>query len=146
MPRIAPLARLIRPTIPTLSPGVTVAVLGRTPTPSLLTSLGQSSRSVSALLRPSSSPVSMIRPTSISQTTTNNTSTISTLLSSIPGSGRLSHRQPTQIRTLAYGAMYQPSQRKRKRKHGFLSRSKGGRLGKKTLARRLARGRRFLSH
>jgi len=42
--------------------------------------------------------------------------------------------------------MYQPSQRKRKRKHGFLVRAKGGRLGRKTLAKRAAKGRRFLSH
>jgi large subunit ribosomal protein L34 len=40
---------------------------------------------------------------------------------------------------------YQPSQRKRKRKHGFLARKRtlGGR---KILARRKEKGRRFLSH
>ncbi|GFZ44217.1 hypothetical protein JCM24511_01939 [Saitozyma sp. JCM 24511] len=49
------------------------------------------------------------------------------------------------VRT-AYGNTYQPSQRKRKRKHGFLVRLKGGRLGRGMLARRRMKGRRFLSH
>jgi large subunit ribosomal protein L34 len=50
-----------------------------------------------------------------------------------------------QVRT-AYGNTYQPSQRKRKRKHGFLVRLKGGRLGRGMLARRRMKGRRLLSH
>lgn len=54
-------------------------------------------------------------------------------------------RQQQQVRCVTYGSEYQPSQRKRKRKHGFLARlkSKGGR---KMLARRKAHGRRFISH
>ena len=52
---------------------------------------------------------------------------------------------PLQICHRTFGVEYQPSQRKRKRKHGFLSRKKSLH-GRKTLARRLAKGRRYLSH
>ena len=43
------------------------------------------------------------------------------------------------------GTEYQPSQRKRKRKHGFLAR-KRSLGGRKILSRRLAKGRKYLSH
>ncbi|KAG1765491.1 ribosomal protein L34-domain-containing protein [Suillus placidus] len=50
-----------------------------------------------------------------------------------------------QRRFASRGTEYQPSQRKRKRKHGFLARKKTA-TGRKIIARRLLKGRRFLSH
>ncbi|KAF8554708.1 hypothetical protein OG21DRAFT_1412055 [Imleria badia] len=51
----------------------------------------------------------------------------------------------TSVRFASRGTEYQPSQRVRKRKYGFLARKKtpGGR---KVLQRRRAKGRMFLSH
>ncbi|CAE6415589.1 unnamed protein product [Rhizoctonia solani] len=45
----------------------------------------------------------------------------------------------------SHGDEYQPSQRVRKRRHGFLAR-KRKRTGRKVLARRKAKGRRSLTH
>ena len=50
-----------------------------------------------------------------------------------------------QVRCGARGTEYQPSQRVRKRRHGFLARLKS-RTGKKVLQRRRNKGRKFLSH
>ena len=50
-----------------------------------------------------------------------------------------------QVRFAARGTEYQPSQRKRKRKHGFLAR-KRSLGGRKILVRRMTKGRKFLSH
>ncbi|EDR11418.1 uncharacterized protein LACBIDRAFT_150208, partial [Laccaria bicolor S238N-H82] len=50
-----------------------------------------------------------------------------------------------QARFAQRGNEYQPSQRKRKRKHGFLAR-KRSLGGQRILSRRLAKGRKYLSH
>ncbi|RPD78589.1 hypothetical protein L226DRAFT_531928 [Lentinus tigrinus ALCF2SS1-7] len=50
-----------------------------------------------------------------------------------------------QVRHTTMGQEYQPSQRKRKRKHGFLTRKRSVN-GRKMLARRKAKGRLYLSH
>lgn len=50
-----------------------------------------------------------------------------------------------QVRHAKRGMEYQPSQRKRKRKHGFLARKRSV-TGRKILVRRLLKGRRDLTH
>ncbi|KAI0313014.1 ribosomal protein L34-domain-containing protein [Amylostereum chailletii] len=50
-----------------------------------------------------------------------------------------------QVRHRARGNEYQPSQRVRKRRHGFLARKRSV-GGRKIIERRRAKGRRFLTH
>ncbi|KAJ7647454.1 ribosomal protein L34-domain-containing protein [Roridomyces roridus] len=50
-----------------------------------------------------------------------------------------------QLRFAKLGHEYQPSQRVRKRRHGFLARKRSA-GGRKILARRRAKGRKYLSH
>ncbi|KAH7888797.1 ribosomal protein L34-domain-containing protein [Phlebopus sp. FC_14] len=52
---------------------------------------------------------------------------------------------PISKRFISRGTEYQPSQRARKRKHGFLARKKTAN-GRKTLQRRRVKGRMFISH
>ncbi|RKP40278.1 ribosomal protein L34, partial [Dimargaris cristalligena] len=50
-----------------------------------------------------------------------------------------------QVRFRSYGNEYQPSNFVRKRRHGFLAR-KRTKTGRRILARRMRKGRRYLSH
>lgn len=88
--------------------------------------------------------LSTINPCPFSSTSRTSTSTsILSLLSSSTTSSFNSNLGSLRFRS--YGAEYQPSQRIRKRRHGFLNRLKS-RGGRKILKRRLEKGRRFLTH
>ncbi|WVQ99192.1 ribosomal protein L34 [Kwoniella sp. CBS 9459] len=99
---------------------------------------------------PSSSSFSSISPfRSLSASTSTFASSASSSILSAFGNGSpsLSPRSALgSLRFVAMGTFYQPSQRKRKRKHGFLSRLRGGKNGRKILERRLIKGRKNMSH
>ncbi|KAI1309720.1 hypothetical protein EDD11_004062 [Mortierella claussenii] len=73
------------------------------------------------------------------------TTPISSILTSLTGFRLPSVFGSSQARFVSYGREYQPSQRVRKRRHGFLARMKS-RGGRKIIWNRLAKGRKYLSH
>ncbi|GAA5869883.1 hypothetical protein JCM16303_001829 [Sporobolomyces ruberrimus] len=100
-------------------------------------------QSFSTLFRQTPSPtrslLSSSRPSLSLSNPSSSSSPILALLSQRTAQG------DQQKRFAVYGAEYQPSQVRRKRKHGFLVR-KRSKNGRKTLMRRWAKGRKFLSH
>ncbi|KAI7823559.1 ribosomal protein L34-domain-containing protein [Gamsiella multidivaricata] len=73
------------------------------------------------------------------------TSTTSSIFSSLTGFRLPSVFGSSQARFVSYGREFQPSQRVRKRRHGFLARMKS-RGGRKIIHNRLLKGRKYLSH
>ncbi|KAK9895633.1 hypothetical protein P389DRAFT_152182 [Cystobasidium minutum MCA 4210] len=120
--------------------------LAKTPTthPKLASILRGGESSTSSVLR-SRLPFSSTLQSSNSSILLSRFPSLSLLSASPIPSASSSIAGQTQVRTVTYGSEYQPSQRVRKRRHGFLARrrSKGGR---KVLIRRRMKGRRFLSH
>ncbi|OCF36976.1 ribosomal protein L34 [Kwoniella heveanensis BCC8398] len=94
------------------------------------------------------SSISPFRSLSASTSTFASAASSSSILSAFgTGSPSLSPRSALgSLRFIAMGTFYQPSQRKRKRKHGFLSRLRGGKNGRKIIERRLIKGRKNMSH
>lgn len=132
MPRISPFKPLLR--LPLLPPTATPIL--RT-TPSLLCSTPPQ-----GLMTASRSPI-------LTYTFAAPGLSLSPSLSALPSLyGSPSPSAPAslgQVRTVTYGSEYQPSQRIRKRRHGFLARIKT-RNGRKTIMRRKFRGKAKLSH
>ena len=62
-----------------------------------------------------------------------------------PQFGLFGSLESAQIRGVKFGREYQPNNLQRKRKHGYLRRMKTA-AGRKVLERRIAKGRKWLSH
>ncbi|GAA6030643.1 hypothetical protein JCM8097_006253 [Rhodosporidiobolus ruineniae] len=91
----------------------------------------------------------LFRPTALTALTSLHSLRRPTLSPSSSTPLALPHAHPSQqgqqLRTAVYGAEYQPSQVKRKRTHGFLAR-KRSKTGRRVIARRWGKGRKYLSH
>ncbi|KAG0227505.1 hypothetical protein BGW42_007393 [Actinomortierella wolfii] len=102
-------------------------------------------------LRTRLAPVARTSFTAITSASTQPTSAASTAVTATSPSifsaltGFRSGFGSNQVRFVTYGREYQPSQRVRKRRHGFLARLKS-RGGRKVLQRRMEKGRKSLSH
>ncbi|KAF9439265.1 hypothetical protein BGZ76_007466 [Entomortierella beljakovae] len=70
---------------------------------------------------------------------------VNSIFSSLTGFRLPSVFGSSQVRFVTYGREYQPSQRVRKRRHGFLARMKS-RGGRRIIQNRLLKGRKYLSH
>ncbi|BGP04057.1 50S ribosomal protein L34 [Rhodotorula toruloides ATCC 204091] len=139
MPRLARSLRAVpsaapKPISNSLAIRSTPALAPRAAQPSILFR-PSSAPSFLSPLRPSLSPFSASSPSPASSS-----SPILSLLASRPAA-----IAPQQKRFTTYGAEYQPSTLKRKRKHGFLKRLRT-KSGRNILRRRFSKGRKYLSH
>lgn len=130
MPRISPFRPLLR-----LASSTPVASTSYLPTARIIP-LPTRTSTPSALLRTQRTPTPLL---------SSSTSSILSLLSSRPESPTPATTALGQTRSVTYGSEYQPSQRIRKRRHGFLVRNRT-KNGRKTIMRRRFRGKAKLSH
>ncbi|KAF9196685.1 hypothetical protein BGZ49_002725 [Haplosporangium sp. Z 27] len=101
-------------------------------------------------LRTKLAPVARTQFTAITSTPSsavgfNSTTSSNSIFASLTGFRIPSVFGSSQARFVSYGREYQPSQRVRKRRHGFLARMKS-RGGRKVIQNRLLKGRKYLSH
>ncbi|KAJ1034975.1 hypothetical protein NDA18_000580 [Ustilago nuda] len=137
MPRLSPFRPLLRAATRT----TTTPKLTAIPTP-----IASTSSPTTPLVRTSTPklvPCPLLRRPQFTSLLFGGTSTSSVLspLASNANVGTVGE----QVRRVTYGSEYQPSQRIRKRRHGFLARIKT-KNGKKTITRRRFRGKAKLSH
>ncbi|SPO25179.1 related to 50S ribosomal protein L34 [Ustilago trichophora] len=148
MPRLSPFRPILRAAIRPLTSTTPVAApasvastsytriltLTRTPSSNPPTrSFTRTSTPITSLLSSSRSPILSL----LSSSTTSTTAVAANTAATNP--------LGQQVRCVTYGSEYQPSQRIRKRRHGFLARIKT-RNGRKTIMRRKFRGKAKLSH
>ncbi|KAF6767428.1 Ribosomal protein L34 [Kalmanozyma brasiliensis GHG001] len=129
MPRISPFRPLLR--------------LAAAPVPVASTSYLPAARILPLTTR-TSSPSAILRTRTSTPLLSSSSSSILSLLSSRPQSLTAAPALG-QTRSVTYGSEYQPSQRIRKRRHGFLVRNRT-KNGRKTIMRRRFRGKAKLSH
>ncbi|KAI9222033.1 ribosomal protein L34-domain-containing protein [Blastocladiella britannica] len=96
-------------------------------------------------------PAAAVAPTTASRTTAGASSSLASLLAQSSSSSSSAWSQSPmfglqQLRCMSkFGSEYQPSVIKRKRKWGFLTRI-ASKAGRKILARRMLKGRKYVSH
>ena len=118
--------------------------------PRLLQSFARLLTAAPPALSPSLSAIARL-PTATARTTPVISTTTIPFISSFFGANRVQplltpfQTAAQQVRWGSRGTEYQPSQRVRKRRHGFLARKRSV-SGQKILVRRRAKGRKFLTH
>ncbi|TKY87729.1 hypothetical protein EX895_003310 [Sporisorium graminicola] len=151
MPRLSPFRPLLRLASTSTSTATTTTTTTTTTALPPVASTSYARFATAPLLTRSAPTVSpylrtALRPATPSLLSTTSTSSVLSLLSpSSSPSGVSTAALGQQTRSVTYGSEYQPSQRIRKRRHGFLARNKT-KNGRKTIMRRRFRGKAKLSH